>query len=348
MCTPHLGTRHPGGGKHVKLIGKALFRTGARWACKNLMGKTGLELYLKDAPKLEDTMLYKMSVPDSDYMKALKMFHFHTLIASTRHDHIVPFCSASIRSHNPHRKPPKSRPSKCSVSSYSGFYHHMEEFEKILNFLGHDDSVNETVTPFMAKGTRHNPFNGKKQSSGWYRDNLRHSKFDPQMLTNLQTIPWRRVSLEFQLPSFLNHTNAHSLCLGSWFTGSREDMTPAGIEAVRLIMMLTYMDHRHLIAKHFDIQQVADSNLLDSLPDSPCSDEELLEERRSQRHTQRIQTMDTLVRLPDHAMEEDHEGVILRDSSSSSDVDDLIAGAESLARRKDIVLQLSTLCSQSL
>lgn len=276
MCTPHLGTRHPGGGKHVHMIGKALFRQGARFACKNLMGKTGLELYLKDAPKIEETILYQMSDPDSDYMKALKLFKIHSLIGSTRHDHIVPYCSATIRPSNPHRKPPKARPSKCRVASISGFKEDEPTFQKILHFLGHKDYVIEKIEEFSPDNIINNsgPFSGKKQSSGWYRDNLRHSKFNADMMKNLQNVPWRRISFEFQLPSVFNHTNAHCLCLGSWFTGSREDMTTAGIDAVRLIMMLVYMDHVRLVNEIFNVELKGDVHLDDesSLSCSPgCS-----------------------------------------------------------------------------
>ncbi|KAL9645329.1 hypothetical protein ABK040_002528 [Willaertia magna] len=99
LSTPHLGSRRPGG---------SLFKRSYRFLSHTFMklcGKTGKELKFKDATILEECLLYKMSIPDSDFIKALLKFKYRTLVSAVHFDIIVPFPSSSIRSFNPYDVP---------------------------------------------------------------------------------------------------------------------------------------------------------------------------------------------------------------------------------------------------
>ena len=70
----------------------------------NYHSKTGRDLLLLDDSKvmdLSESILCIMSRPFSTYMRGLENFQHRTAIAMIDHDLLVPFSTASIRSHNP-------------------------------------------------------------------------------------------------------------------------------------------------------------------------------------------------------------------------------------------------------
>lgn len=107
ICTPHLGSRRARGPSTVKNI----LRLGVHkvLASRSIYGLTGIDLLL-DAPGVTDEealqrprpLLEVMSDPDSEFVRSLKRFRNGTLVAMTDGDVVVPYPSASMRSHSPY------------------------------------------------------------------------------------------------------------------------------------------------------------------------------------------------------------------------------------------------------
>mmetsp|Transcript_9204 Transcript_9204/g.13624 ORF Transcript_9204/g.13624 Transcript_9204/m.13624 type:complete len:458 (+) Transcript_9204:42-1415(+) len=287
ICTPHLGIRHPGGkgvkqiGKRVfrhssKLLTRAMYgKTGKQLLLKDKIhdknyseilnnneivtdnlefidtelnfeqlsddsdtvsedsivvierNETKKELKISDTKvkkaiykpkkklKIQLSKLYQMC--DTSYIKSLDNFKKKTLISVTRNDHIVPYCSSSLLDENPYKHPGTSSPATCILA---------------------DDSLIQSEDIRI------------KENKGWKKDNLRHSKFHSSMLYSLQEINWRRVDLEIKQPpgpfSSLNQ-NAHILPIGGWASGSTNEMEPAALQALEILVNILILDHFELL-----------------------------------------------------------------------------------------------------
>ncbi|KAL9644916.1 hypothetical protein ABK040_005396 [Willaertia magna] len=221
ISSPHLGSRRPGGG-----FFKNTYRFLAH-SFMNVLGKTGSELKFEDSNILEECLLYKMSIPNSDFIKALLKFKYRTLVSAIHFDTTVPFASSSIRSYNPYEIPPYSKPS-FSITGYCTRFdkdNYVPLFKKygkkkkevmdvVEEFEDEQTGKIEELHTFInwkRTGTEFEPFDGEVNSEDkvFYRDNYFEVEYPIQVLKNLQSIEWRRVDLEFTVESSLQSRAIH-------------------------------------------------------------------------------------------------------------------------------------------
>ncbi|KAF4325587.1 hypothetical protein JM18_000112 [Phytophthora kernoviae] len=112
ICTPHLGSRRARGPSTVKNI----LRLGVHkvLASRAIYGLTGIDLLLdaqgQTQERTSDTsdvepvrpLLEVMGNDDSEFIRSLRRFRNGTLVAMTDGDVVVPYPSASMRSHSPY------------------------------------------------------------------------------------------------------------------------------------------------------------------------------------------------------------------------------------------------------
>ncbi|ETW03383.1 hypothetical protein H310_04861 [Aphanomyces invadans] len=90
LCTPHLGSRRPGGGVWKRVVQRAVHGI---LSMNKLYGQTGRDLLLEGEP---NSVLEQMSQPDSAFVVALKQFRRRTLVGLVARDHLVPHASACL------------------------------------------------------------------------------------------------------------------------------------------------------------------------------------------------------------------------------------------------------------
>lgn len=158
LCSPHLGSRRPGGN-----LLKGLWRGAVHGVVGNLYGHTGQDLLLQEPthePVPEDVAtgsstggsgaagagagsaaaaapspppstpvsevvargatLLRMSQPGSEWMRALGHFAHRTLVAMVEHDLSVPYAAAAVQRASPHA-PVGYGESKWHVARHAGF-----------------------------------------------------------------------------------------------------------------------------------------------------------------------------------------------------------------------------------
>lgn len=222
ISTPHLGVRKPGNG-----FFRNVYRLAAH-TVMNIFGKTGKELKLEDADVIENSLLFRMSIPGSDFVNALLKFPNRTLISACHHDGTVPYPSAAIRSFNPYTLSSYGVPSLkiggiCPTLLASPS--HMEllkDFFTSSTITTTSSSTTTTVSSENAyhletfqtlswKGTEHDRYDGElnDEKRDLYRDNLYLVEYPKKMLHNLQDIGWRRIDLDFTMASSLQGREVH-------------------------------------------------------------------------------------------------------------------------------------------
>ena len=247
-----MGSRRPGGGNY---FGSA-YRLAAH-TFLSILGKTGKELILNDGNSIEESLLYRMSLPDSDYVKVLKMFPYRTLIASCHLDSTVPFPSASIRSFNPYLNNGYGEAS-MKIGGISGDFLDSPEYVSLLSEFftakgGEETGLNERIETLRKaswKGTEIEPFDGisNDKHKSLCRDNYFEVEFEVKMLKNLQDIKWRRIDLDFTVSSFLQAREIHVVVVRKKMPiiGSSE-MDRCGERCVNLVTLLSKFDSDHLL-----------------------------------------------------------------------------------------------------
>ncbi|KAG6963056.1 hypothetical protein JG687_00006772 [Phytophthora cactorum] len=111
ICTPHLGSRRARGPSTMKNI----LRLGVhKVLASSIYGQTGIDLLLDAQEQQQEgvtdaetvvsprPLLEVMSDPDSEFVRSLRRFRNGTLVAMTDGDVVVPYPSASMRSHSPY------------------------------------------------------------------------------------------------------------------------------------------------------------------------------------------------------------------------------------------------------
>jgi len=139
---------------------------------------------------MEDTpepILLRMTDPNSIYMAALKRFRLRTAVAVTHNDILVPYPSAAIRSRNPYPVPAWSSPHQLTIESVSGFGDaYLNAFHPHLQ-----------PAQIVQRGVEYDPFPGEVTQAPYACDNLHSVEYHPAVLQNLNSLPWRRVDLQF-------------------------------------------------------------------------------------------------------------------------------------------------------
>jgi len=179
ISSPHLGSRRPGGS-----ILNFLWKTAVNLVV-NRYQQTGAELLFKDAPKIEDTLLYQMANPELAYMKCLRRFKNLTLASTPYNDISVPFCASSIRKTNPYAAPTKESPA-FYTSGHHGF-----EGEAMMEFLKARIEISKPVAPGLS------PLTDEEKTKEFISDDSFTVEFPPKVLENLQTLPFRRIDVQF-------------------------------------------------------------------------------------------------------------------------------------------------------
>jgi len=157
----------------------------------------------KNIDLFKQSLLYEMA--QEEYLEALNLFDFPTLISISHFDILVHYCSAAIKSHNPH-----------PVPKYSGknrfFLEHHSNFTSDYDVIFEDKSLSSSMT-FESTSSSPNLHEPKTEGidkvileivslpeilpNGLTADNLHEFEYIPEMVTNLNKIPWRRIEVSF-------------------------------------------------------------------------------------------------------------------------------------------------------
>uniref|UniRef100_M4BMG8 DUF676 domain-containing protein n=1 Tax=Hyaloperonospora arabidopsidis (strain Emoy2) TaxID=559515 RepID=M4BMG8_HYAAE len=195
LCTPHLGSRRARGPSTIK---------------------TGIDLLLDEQEQQQvwattdandaqpaRPLLMLMSDPVSDFVRSLKRFKHGTLVAMTDGDLVVPYPSASLRSHSPYVS---TFLTGCYVNwrwhiRHSGFaevdgtgcvHPASAAFVERLNAkVDHSIIIENHGLGLDASCAPHYP-----SIEGFDCDNKQEVEFPREMLCSLQqALPWRRIDL---------------------------------------------------------------------------------------------------------------------------------------------------------
>mmetsp|Transcript_2735 Transcript_2735/g.10507 ORF Transcript_2735/g.10507 Transcript_2735/m.10507 type:complete len:475 (-) Transcript_2735:76-1500(-) len=208
LCSPHLGSRRPGG-----TLLKNLWRFGANFYSLTL-GQTGRDLFLKN------NVLMRLSEEDY-FTRPLRQFESRTLCAVCHHDVAVPYASASIRAHNPYELPITSRNVKHEfhIKGYSGFHleRHRRLFEALYPHLEPYPSA-DIVSEFVTKNNlnengEHVETTEMEPQDTFHSDNYGQVEFSSQMFHSLNSLPWRRIDVQFQSKNRLDQIKMHEVVL---------------------------------------------------------------------------------------------------------------------------------------
>eukprot|EP01117_Protostelium_nocturnum_P007340 TRINITY_DN2627_c0_g1_i1.p1 TRINITY_DN2627_c0_g1~~TRINITY_DN2627_c0_g1_i1.p1 ORF type:complete len:354 (+),score=61.76 TRINITY_DN2627_c0_g1_i1:114-1175(+) len=227
LSTPHLGVRRPNG-----WINKAMDFAARVY----IRGRTMAELVMEDgsvtSPSIEEQpLLVRMSNPNGNYFCALKQFKHRTLFSIIKGDYQVPFCSASISSHNHYERGRRSSKEQAKVMGHSGFSDSkLSLFEQLPS-----NSFNpmEAIRDYL--------FGENQVTSVLYKmDAFGELEYLPQMIYNLNTLSWRRVDLEFS-----SHF-AHDLLIKKATVPILSNAHHPGEFAVDKIIKLLIHDHEEM------------------------------------------------------------------------------------------------------
>ncbi|PRP81841.1 hypothetical protein PROFUN_10590 [Planoprotostelium fungivorum] len=179
LTTPHLGVRRPTG-----LFNYFIDFVARLW----YNGRT--KLVLEDQDETGIPLLFRMSDPDGPYMKALASFSHRYLFAITQNDIVVPYCSASMSSHNPYAV--QSKPLSHRIIGHSGFPKHLSGGE-------HLSSVDEAGHCPLSALSALPGFERAEDIDRSFRQHDPHYEleYSPRMVLELNSLHWRRVDLEF-------------------------------------------------------------------------------------------------------------------------------------------------------
>mmetsp|Transcript_2734 Transcript_2734/g.10503 ORF Transcript_2734/g.10503 Transcript_2734/m.10503 type:complete len:502 (-) Transcript_2734:521-2026(-) len=200
LCSPHLGSRRPGG-----TLLKNLWRFGANFYSLTL-GQTGRDLFLKN------NVLMRLSEEDY-FTRPLRQFESRTLCSVCHHDVAVPYAASAIRSHNPYEPPVMSKNIQHGfhLKGYSGFYleRHMRLFESVFPNV-EQFSVEEMITEFKPHSYQSHEAH---LIDGYFKDSQLEVEFSKKMLHNLNGIGWRRIDMQFHLRNRLDRLKMHEVPL---------------------------------------------------------------------------------------------------------------------------------------
>ncbi|CAH0480980.1 unnamed protein product [Peronospora belbahrii] len=211
ICTPHLGSRRARGSSTIKNI----LRLGVHkvLASRSIYGQTGVDLLLDaqeqqervinaDAMEPARPLLEIMSDPNLEFIRSLKRFQYGTLIAMTDGDVVVPYPSASIRSHSPyastflterytewrwHVHHSGFAVDACGRTNpaHSAFLEQLNsKVDRLTKIKNHELGLDASCTPRYPS------------IEGFDCDNKQEVEFPHEMLCSLQQVlPWRRIDV---------------------------------------------------------------------------------------------------------------------------------------------------------
>ncbi|OQS00476.1 hypothetical protein ACHHYP_03590 [Achlya hypogyna] len=181
LCTPHLGSRKPGGTLQ-RVLSKWLVHAILSTHC--LYGQTGRDLLVH---RSDDDLatLEAMSVPDSPFVEALSAFAHRTAVGLVTGDHLVAHAASTISLS-------AVDASNCAPADEWAWFVEHEAF----------GSEHPVTAAFPSPPTPHSMamHQAPKLHDGSISDAQRHIAFSKDMLTGLQTLPWRRLHLHVRAP----------------------------------------------------------------------------------------------------------------------------------------------------
>ncbi|KAG7381215.1 hypothetical protein PHYPSEUDO_006301 [Phytophthora pseudosyringae] len=214
ICTPHLGSRRARGPSTMKNI----LRLGVHKVLScSIYGRTGIDLLL-DVPEQEQQqegvtdadavepprpLLEVMSDTDSEFVRSLRRFRYGTLVAMTDGDVVVPYPSASMRSHSPYVSTflterymdwrwhiRHSGFAECDDSgriypAYAAFLERLDsKIDTSIEIEKHELGLDARCAPRYPS------------IEGFDCDNKQEVEFPHEMLCRLQQVlPWRRIDV---------------------------------------------------------------------------------------------------------------------------------------------------------
>merc|ERR1712137_1036344 len=227
------------------------------------MGRNAARIQSKNEEECAP-LLSVMASPDSIYMKGLALFKRRTLVGITHFDALVPYCSAVVVGHNPYHTP-NNRKEFAVVGSFGFTEEHnlviapyqdrslSGRVNNELTALAHggstlDDQMAQQRT--LPDGSVASPVNTKPsasvigipRSSGsvYYTDTTLQVEYLPEILTNLRSVHWRRLDIQFPKGPFVHELpiqKIRSKPVATLFT------TEPGYGFIKMLTNLLKIDH---------------------------------------------------------------------------------------------------------
>ncbi|EQC34935.1 hypothetical protein SDRG_07733 [Saprolegnia diclina VS20] len=222
VCSPHLGSRCPGGSPTKNMWKFAVHQV---LSMSLIYGKTGHELLFEDNPVAP--FLESMSAPQSMHMQALARFKHRTAIAVIEGDQLVPYASASM---NPNPLP-EMPPHKDSSSVWQWTMLH-DGFADTSAF-GAKLSAKYPVLPTARPEL-------EMTSDGQPCDAGHEVAISAGMLSNLLSLPWRRMHLQVDMRGI---HKVHALNLHVWPVGLMQPSNSRSDEFIDVLVEMLHADH---------------------------------------------------------------------------------------------------------
>ncbi|EQC41345.1 hypothetical protein SDRG_01319 [Saprolegnia diclina VS20] len=220
LCTPHLGSRKPGG---------SLPRVFSKWLVhrilltQRLYGQTGLDLLVLGT-STDQATLEAMSAPDSVYVRALAAFEHRTAVGLATGDHLVAHAASTIS---------LSCADETNLAP-KGMWSWAVEHNDFAP--AHLSLAPPLPTPLELE---HRVECVPQLHDGYIADARRRIAFTKSMLTGLQSVGWRRMHLHIRAPL------QHWLKLHNWPLAIRQAplAEPSSKAFVALLASTLAVDH---------------------------------------------------------------------------------------------------------
>ncbi|OQR87170.1 hypothetical protein THRCLA_10492 [Thraustotheca clavata] len=224
VCTPQLGSRCAGGTPSKNMWKFAVHQV---LSMSLFYGKTGHELLFEDSPVVP--LLESMSSPNSLQMQALQKFKHRTAVAVIEGDQLVSYASASMNPNLIEKMPTH----KGSNENWQwGMLH--DGFSKTTKFgsMLYDTFEELPQSPPVLAITS----NGQPCDAG------HHVAISQSMLTNLLTLPWRRMHLKVDMEGI---HKVHTLNLHVWPIGLMQPRNSLSGEFIDILVEMLQCDHNN-------------------------------------------------------------------------------------------------------
>ncbi|KAH9145389.1 hypothetical protein AeRB84_010742 [Aphanomyces euteiches] len=226
LCTPHLGSRRPGGSVWKELV-KCVVHGVLSY--KSRYGQTGMDLLLEGEP---DSMLEQMSRPDSIFMRSLAKFRHRTLVGLVDGDHLVPRASSCLIHVHPNIVL-REESLYCWSVGHSGF---PDSFEVLANFDKVDMALlKDKEQCYTRHGIEHD-LQCAENTTVETDVHCRQRVAIPQtILKGLESLSWRRLHVRVNY----NQVTGSRCTTGRWHSINRlirvADHNAISTEAVELV-----------------------------------------------------------------------------------------------------------------
>jgi len=240
LSSPHMGSRVAKPSK-VKSISKKLEKIGTRFCTDYYFGHAGKELALRDK-LIDNNKPVLLQYCEKEYIDALARFPNRTLTGFFRYDLQVKYCSAFACLESPLGDLIKEKDSiifdesqtiDTKIVAISGYnegpeleYYRKELFnERVLENFYYNDTrileppnIDEQIKQNLIRNGENPEIPEDELLDKYLSDNENQSDIPLYALKKFNSIPYRRISIDFLLPKGLDRLGTHGSCLGTKWT----------------------------------------------------------------------------------------------------------------------------------